>query len=100
MLLSYHNHNIRYNKGMLLVMHIIIALASLSLATILMIKPSRKGLVANNGLIALTLLSGTALLFDGAHLLSLCVSGLTYTAIAVGMTVVARRRLQTASVVA
>lgn len=78
---------------MLLLTHIVIALTSLVLATILVIRPSKRYLLISNGFIGATLVSGSLLIFEGANLFNLCLSGLMYTIIAVGMTVVARYRL-------
>lgn len=64
---------------MLLIFHVIVASASLSLATLLFWLPSRFKLYATYGLAGLTLASGSYLVWTKpAHILKACVLGLLY----------------------
>lgn len=80
---------------MILISHIIIALASVALSIYLMIRPSQALLATSYTLIGLTLATGTLLVFSGANVLHTCLSGLIYCSVVVGATEVARRRLVT-----
>lgn len=82
---------------MLLLTHIIIALASLVLTTYLAFSPSRGKFYASYVLIGLTLATGTILVI-GLHapMLKTCLSGLAYLAIALGGVVVGYRRFANA----
>lgn len=82
---------------MILLTHIIIAIISLIVAAVLLARPSRGLVKVELGLIAGTLLSGTILLFQGASLLHLCVSGLLFTSLSVVAVVIALRRLSVAA---
>ena len=79
---------------MVLLIHIIIAIISVIVAVILLARPSQTLVKTELGLIAGTLLSGTALLLQGASLLHLCVSGLLFTSLSVVAVVIAVRRMQ------
>jgi hypothetical protein len=79
---------------MLLVIHIIIALASLTYAAYLVIRPSHGGLRSSYGLVALTLVTGTALVITKpAHLMQSCTMGLVYLGVMYTAILVARHRL-------
>ena len=82
---------------MVLLIHIIIAIISVIVAVILLARPSQTLVKTELGLIAGTLLSGTALLLQGASLLHLCVSGLLFTSLSVAAVVIAVRRMQLAA---
>lgn len=78
---------------MVLLSHIVIALASVAWTTYLYFRPTKKGLHISYGLVAATLGSGTWLVVS-AHspLLSSCLSGLLYLAVvATGMVLSARK---------
>lgn len=78
---------------MLLLTHIIIALGSLAATTFAYFSPSTVALRISYALIASTLLSGTYLAVTSpAHMLQVCVSGLTYVAVATVGIVAARRK--------
>ncbi len=79
---------------MILLAHIVIALASIGLATNTWFRPSRTKLRANYGLIAATVASGTYLLVSKpSHMLETCTLGLAYI-LATGTTVaLAHRKL-------
>ena len=81
---------------MVLLMHIIIAIISVIVAVILLARPSQVLVKTELGLIAGTLLSGIVLLFQGASLLHLCVSGLLFTSLSVVAVVIAVRRMKLA----
>ena len=82
---------------MVLLTHIIIAIISVIVAVILLARPSQTLAKTELGLIAGTLLSGIVLLFQGASLLHLCVSGLLFTSLSVAAVVIAVRRMQLAA---
>ena len=79
---------------MVLLIHIIIAIISVIVAVILLARPSQVLVKTELGLIAGTLLSGIVLLFQGASLLHLCVSGLLFTSLSVVAVVIAVRRMK------
>ena len=79
---------------MILIFHITIALTSLISTTLLAFVPSRLKIRVTGALIALTLASGTYLVISlHSPLLSSCVSGLTYLAIALSGVAVGYWRL-------
>lgn len=78
---------------MILISHIIIALSSIVLSAYLMVRPKASLLKASYVLVALTLTTGTVLIFNGANVLHTCLSGLIYSLVVAGATEVARRRL-------
>ncbi len=82
---------------MVLLIHIIIAIISVIVAVILLARPSQVLVKTELGLIAGTLLSGIVLLFQGASLLHLCVSGLLFTSLSVVAVVIAVRRMKLAA---
>lgn len=81
---------------MILILHISIALLSLVLAAVVAARPSMKLVKIVSGTIIATLASGTALIFQGASLWHLCLSGLVFTMLTVGAVVVALRRMKLA----
>lgn len=83
---------------MILITHIIIAIISLIIAAILLARPTRGLVKTEVSLIAGTLVSGVALLFQGASLLHLCISGLLFTSLSVVAVLVAVRRMKLAEV--
>lgn len=79
---------------MLLIIHIIIALAGLIVSGLLLTHPSRTKLFLNYSLLITTLISGGCLIISTGHgLLSACLSGLTYSLISTAASLLARRRL-------
>lgn len=79
---------------MLIVLHILSALSSLIVTSVAVVRPSAKTLRAGAGLTALAALSGTVLVIQNhVHMLSMCVSGVTYLAFALSGLVVSRQRL-------
>lgn len=64
---------------MIIVFHIVVALASMGLSTLLFFLPSNAKLHATYGLVALTLTSGTYLVASRpAHMVQACMTGLLY----------------------
>ena len=65
-----------------LILHITTALLSLLMATLLIIKPSYKAIIAENVLVVTTLISGTYLVISTSQgLVSACLSGFVFLAI-------------------
>lgn len=78
----------------MLLLHIVIALASVAAATLLIIAPSARKLSAHYALIAATLGTGTYLIFEHpSHMAEACVAGVLYIAFAGIMAIVARNKL-------
>lgn len=76
-------------------LHVAIALLSLAVSVAGVAVPSRRLLQMSYGLIAGTIVSGTALvLVDSANLLHVCASGLVYVAIATVLTHLAAQRVR------
>lgn len=76
-------------------LHIAIALLSLAVSVAGVAVPSRRLLQVSYGLIAGTIVSGTALvLVDSANLLHVCASGLVYVAAATVLTHIATQRVR------
>ena len=76
-------------------LHIAIALASLGVSIAGLAIVSRRLLRVSYGLIAATIVSGTALVFvDGVNMLHVCISGLVYVTVATAMTLYAARRVR------
>jgi hypothetical protein len=78
---------------MILLSHIIIALASVVYTTYVFFAPSQAKLRGSYAFIAATLLTGTALVLQNpGHLFQACLSGLAYTgAMTIGVFAVHRR---------
>lgn len=75
--------------------HIVIATAGILAALIALIKTSPRAISASYALTAGTIASGTVLVVLGsAHILKTCVTGLVYTAIVLGLTSIAKQRLE------
>jgi hypothetical protein len=67
---------------MLLVAHIVVAVAGLITASAAFVRPSQSKIQASYGLLAGTLLSGSLLIIvANASILRTCMSGLLYTAV-------------------
>lgn len=79
----------------MIMLHVAIALMSLGVSLVNVAVPSRRLLQLSYGLIAGTVVSGTALVvIDSARLLHVCASGLVYVAAATAMTYIAARRMR------
>jgi len=79
---------------MILIAHIVIALSSVIYTAYVYISPSNKKLNAIYGLVGLTVASGTWLIVSNpSHMVSSCVSGLTYLGIMFFGIALARRKL-------
>lgn len=81
---------------MILVTHIIIAISSVILAAVVAARPSMTLVKVVSGTIIATLASGSLLIFQGADILHLCLSGLAFTVFTVGAVAVALRRMKLA----
>ncbi len=78
----------------ILLIHITIAICSIILLTLSIVKPTKSKIYFGYGLITATLVSGTYLVMStNSPIKSSCISGLTYVAIATVMTFVAQKRL-------
>jgi len=79
---------------LLLLSHIVIALASIAVGTVGIVRPSYKVLYTSYGLIAATLTTGTALvLMSNSKMLQSCMTGIIYTISVTYMTAITRRKL-------
>lgn len=79
---------------MLLLLHITVAILSVILGTFTFFNPSELKLKVNYFLIALTLISGTVLIFQNpSHLATTCLTGIAYVGIVSVETVVTQRKL-------
>lgn len=84
----------RYTTGMLILIHVCIAVASIVTTTALAFWPSRSKLYASYALIGLTLVSGTYLVISlHSPLLKSCVTGLAYLSIVTVVLYAGQRRL-------
>ena len=81
---------------MILVTHIIIAISSVILAAVVAARPNMTLVKVVSGTIIGTLASGSLLIFQGADILHLCLSGLASTVFTVGAVAVALRRMKLA----
>lgn len=79
---------------MLLLFHVIVALAGLLASTATLFRPSRDRFIISSFLVSLTLVSGTILVVSRHdHLLSACLSGLVYLSVVASELLLAKRRL-------
>lgn len=77
---------------MILIIHIVAALAGIATSTISYFKPSKTIFRATSGLVITTVATGTYLTIQNpAHLLKTCLSGLIYIAIVVSISAFAWR---------
>lgn len=83
-----------YIKRMILIFHIFIALSSIVSSTAAYLSPSKTKLRLTNGLIVLTLASGTYLVWSThSPLVSSCITGLLYLGVVLSGVVAASRKL-------
>lgn len=83
-----------YNIAMDVLIHVIIALSSVAFTTYAYLSPTTARLRISYGLIGLTLISGTYLVFaHPGNLVQACISGLLYVTVMTVATVSAHRRL-------
>lgn len=79
---------------MVVLIHVIIALASITLASYLFFKPSARLMKYSYGLIAGTVASGSYLIvMSPSHIIEVCTVGLVYTAIVTAATLATRVKL-------
>ena len=80
---------------MIVLIHVIIALASILIASIVFFKPSIQRLAVSYGFIIATVGSGTYLLVTvPSHILQSCLSGLAYLTVITLITIAAHVRLR------
>lgn len=77
---------------LMVIFHIVIAVASVLLSALGAIRPQRFLLKLNYVLVVSTLTTGGILIANGASVWHMCVSGITYCAVAIALGEVARRR--------
>jgi uncharacterized membrane protein len=83
---------------MILLLHILIALISVVIATYSFLSPSRAVLRGSYAFIALTLISGTVLVLSSpGHMIQACVSGLVYVSAVTAIVAAAKAKLARAS---
>lgn len=79
---------------MILITHIVIALAGIVMSTVAYIKPSKAKVTASYGLIGGTILSGTMLVIAAqSAILKSCITGLVYLAFVGALAILAQRKL-------
>lgn len=77
----------------MVMLHVIIALVSIILATYSLFKPTRQVLIADWILVAATVVSGTTLVaLEPTRMLHACIAGLIYVMFASTLTLIARVR--------
>lgn len=77
----------------MIILHVIVALASIVLASYSLFKPSRRLLLIDWALIAATIISGGVLIaLEPSQMLHACVAGLAYVAVASTLTLIAGLR--------
>ena len=80
--------------GMILLLHVAIALSSLAVTALAFVSPKQSLLNASYVLVVLTILTGTYIAVESpAHMVQACMSGLVYTAVVMGGIGAARRKL-------
>ena len=78
---------------MVVILHIVVALASIGVATMVFFHPSRNHFSISYSLIVATLLSGIYLVMsDPARMLHVCISGSIYTILVLVATIVAHKQ--------
>lgn len=81
---------------MIVLLHVLIALAGIGVATYTFFKPSTKKLFASYGMMIATVGSGTFLLLTTpADILKTCLTGLFYLTVTLTVTIAAQVRLRT-----
>lgn len=79
---------------MILLIHIIIALSSLGVATFAFARPSSQKLRLSHGFAGGTFLSGVALIISGASLIHACISGITFLSTVLAINEFTRRKIK------
>ena len=77
----------------MLVLHILIAITSIIVALMSLLRPSTISLRASYALTGLTVVSGAGLVFAGYDIVHACMSGLAVTVLTGALSLVARRKL-------
>ena len=84
-----------YNMFMTILIHIIIALASIGVAGLALFKPNVKNLALSYSLIAATVASGSYLIIvSSSNILHSCLVGLAYLAVATTLTIATHVRVR------
>lgn len=79
---------------MVVILHVVIALASLLAVTYSLFRPSIKSIIVNYMSIATTIVSGLALvIIEPVRMLHTCIAGLSYLVLAITVSVIAQARL-------
>lgn len=79
---------------MMILLHILIALSSLAVATGVYFKPSQSAVYVSYGLLTATIATGTVLIISsGSHMLESCLMGLAYCGVVSVLTLKARNKL-------
>ena len=82
---------------MIVLLHVIIAISSIALASFTFFKPSTKKLLVSYGFMIATVGSGTYLLLaTGADMLKTCLSGLAYLTITLFITIATHYKMRRA----
>jgi hypothetical protein len=79
---------------MIILLHIIVALLSIGMATFVAVRPTTRRLLANYALAVSTIGTGVFLVVnDNSQLVAACKAGLLYVIVAAVLTVIAHRQL-------
>lgn len=81
---------------MIILIHVIVALLSIAMATFVAFRPTNRRLIGHYVLVGSTIGTGAYLVIrDNAQLITACRAGLVYVGVAAVLTVIATIRLQT-----
>lgn len=84
-----------YTETMILLMHILIAVTGLAVATFGLFRPTFARIMSSYGLIIGTVISGAILMFTtSADVLKTCLTGLAYVTVASLITIAAHSRVR------
>jgi hypothetical membrane protein len=78
----------------MIIFHIVIALLSLVFAVIAIVRPSVRNVTRVGASTVATLITGAVLVFQGASLLHVCLSGLLFTSLTIAAMTISLRSLQ------
>jgi len=85
---------------MIILIHVLIALTSIILASLAFFKPTIKKLMTSYGFVLATIASGTYLLISfPSHILQSCLVGLVYVTVVAGATAATHVRLRRAEAI-
>jgi len=84
-----------YNKLMIVLLHVLIALSSIGIASVTFFKPSTKRLIVSYGFIVATVASGSYLIISmSSDILRSCLTGLFYLTVVSVVTIATHVRVQ------